>query len=186
MDRTRKQVRLIAFDIRPRRFGFVVLEEPLRLVDWGVRRCRSGVRHLDRVMRLVSHFQADVIVLRDIEKGGWRDRPSLRSVMNHIRCGVQRTKCSVVHISDETVKQIFRQYAKPTREEISRLIAVYFPELEWQLPPHRKAWQSERWAMCVFDAAALALAYLSEIDPVAVQELIAAAEPFRRPLNDVT
>jgi hypothetical protein len=53
----------------------------------------------------------------------------------------------------------FRNLGCETKAEISTVLARIFPELVWQLPPRRRAWESEHPRQTVFDAIALGLAY---------------------------
>jgi hypothetical protein len=182
-DQIAKNTRIIAFDVRPERLGYVVLEGPARLVDWDVTRFISGVRYVDRVTRLASFFQPSLVVLRTIEKGGCRDRPSLHKIVRSISRRLHSIGVPIAHISDTKVKRTFRQCAEPTKDEIAKFLAACFPELAWQLPPRRRPWQPEDRRMSVFDAAALGLAYFAVIDPDSVKEFIAAAKSFRRPLD---
>jgi hypothetical protein len=176
-----ENMRVIAFDVRYERLGYVVLDGTARLVDWDITRFQSGAGHVDRVRRLVSFFQPSVVVLRTIEKGSWRVRPGLRRIVRSIDRRLHSAGVPIAHIRDAKVKSTFRQRAAATKEEIARLIADCFPELAWQLPPRRKPWQPENRRISIFDAAALGLAYLAEIDPDAVDELIAGDESIRGP-----
>ncbi len=178
-------MRVIAFDLRYERLGYVVLDGTARLVDWDLTRFQSGAGHVDRVRRLVSVFQPSVVVLRTIEKGSWRVRPGLRKIIRSIARRLHSAGVPTAHIRDAKVKSTFRQCAAVTKEEIARLIADCFPELAWQLPPRRRPWQSQNRRMSIFDAAALGLAYFVEMDPDAVEKSIAAAKSFRRPLGGV-
>jgi hypothetical protein len=42
------QKRVLALDVHPRSFGYVVFEGPNRLLDWGVRSFRFGVNAVKR------------------------------------------------------------------------------------------------------------------------------------------
>ncbi len=182
MDQAARKVRVIALDVRYQRLGYAVLDGITRLVDSGVIRFQSGVGHVDRVTYLVTLFQPAVVVLRTIEKGSCRDRPSLRKIVHSIDRQLHSTGFPATHIRDARVKRTFRQCARTTKEEIAQCIVACFPELDWQLPARRKLWESEDRRMSIFDAAALGLAYFSEIAPDAVDELVkGAAESFRRP-----
>lgn len=61
------------------------------------------------------------------------------------------------------VRCAFRESGK-TKEPIAATIAQTFPELQWKVPPKRKAWISEGHNMVIFDAAATGLAYLARSD----------------------
>lgn len=185
MDQAGKDMRAIAFDVRPARLGYAVFDGPTRLVDWGVIRFQASAGHVERVTHLVAFFQPSVVILRTIKKGSSSDRPSLRKIIRRIGRRVHSTGLPTARIRDANVKRTFRQYARPTKHECARITTSCFPELDWQLPPRRKPWQSENRRMSIFDATALGLAYFAEIDPEIVNEFIASAESFRRPLDGV-
>jgi hypothetical protein len=84
MDQAAQNMRVIAVDVRYERLGYAVLDGTSRLVDWGITQFQAGVGHVDRVTHLVVLFQPSVVVLRTIEKGSWRDRPSLRKIVRSI------------------------------------------------------------------------------------------------------
>jgi len=179
--------RVIAFDVRPQRLGYVIFEEPMRLVDWGVSRSRDSIRNGIRLMRLVEHSQPSVVVLRSLEKGGYRNRPLLRLLMRRISRRIHSAAISTVCIPGAAIKSVFRKYVTPTKENTARVIAARFPELAWQLPPHRRPWQPEHWRMPLFDAAALGIAYFAlEVDQEGVEEMMRQRRsPFAGPLGSV-
>src|SRR5216683_1919279 len=62
--------RVLALDLHPRRFGYVVLEGPDRLLDWGVCTARQKRNSEDvlirrRLGRLLTLWSPSVIVLHD-------------------------------------------------------------------------------------------------------------------------
>ena len=50
-----------------------------------------------------------------------------------------------------------------TQVEVSRMLAIRFPELLWRVPPVRKIWMPEDNQMSVFDAVALGLTHLDAV-----------------------
>lgn len=58
------------------------------------------------------------------------------------------------------IRKAFSAEGAKTKEEVAAVIAARFPELAVKVPPKRKTWMSEDSRMAIFDAAALALAYL--------------------------
>src|SRR5271157_2484485 len=115
MNGSPNNTRVIALDVRPQRLGHVILEGPSQLIDYGVARFKKSNLQVDRVVRLMGFFHPSVVVFRRIEKGSWRDRPSLRTMMHSIRRQVRFGKIPIVHIHSAAVKRLVRGGAKPTR-----------------------------------------------------------------------
>jgi hypothetical protein len=176
----RTPARVVALDIRPRRMGYTVFEGPTRLLDWGVIRIRQ--KKTDRVTFLLKTLRPSILVLSKIERDSRRNRPAVREMIRTVRHQARSLSIPSIFVSVARVKRILGPYVKkPTKQQFAALIAECFPELAWQLPPHRKVWQSERWNMTLFDSTALGMTYFHDagIGNVIVNTI--AAEPFRRP-----
>lgn len=57
--------RIIALDVRPRSFAFVVFEDSRQLLDWGARNVRGGVNAVrvplgPKIARLLDEYAPDV------------------------------------------------------------------------------------------------------------------------------
>jgi len=62
--------RVLAFDVHPRSFGFVVFEGPNCMLDWGVRSFRAGVNAVKvpaakKVLALLEEFRPSAVVIRE-------------------------------------------------------------------------------------------------------------------------
>src|SRR5713226_5112328 len=60
--------RLLALDVHPRSFGFVVFEGPNRMLDWGVRSFRSGANAVKipastKFLALLDEFRPSAVVI---------------------------------------------------------------------------------------------------------------------------
>ena len=165
--------RIIAFDVRPHRLGYVVFEDSIQLIDWNVSRSDNPMRLANHVERLLSTFEPSAVVLRRVEAGGWRDRPSLRRLMGRIRERIRTADIPVVYISGAAIRQVFGKCGEPTKDRVAGFIAAKFPELAPQLPPRRMPWEPEHWRMPLFDASALALTYfVADIDVSVKQKIL--------------
>jgi hypothetical protein len=177
----RASARVIALDIRPQRIGYTVFEGPSRLLDWGVKRIRQ--KKTDRIMFLLKTFRPSVLVLRRITRNSRRDLPAVREMIRTVRHQARSLSIPSLFVSMARINRVLGPYVKkPTKQQYAAFIAECFPELAWQLPPRRKAWQREIWNMTLFDSAALGVTYF---DGTGVGRVVAntpiAAEPFRRP-----
>jgi hypothetical protein len=154
--------RILALDVHPRRFGYVVLETPDRLLDWGVRSHRrkgDSAEVLIRRLRPLLHlWRPSTLVLRNgpsTTQGPHqrRDRLLKRIVAeakNHRVLVRILKKGSGAGRGDGL-----------TKYENAQRVAEQFSGLRWKMPPKRKTWESEDYRMCMFTAAALAMAQLN-------------------------
>src|SRR5438445_11751547 len=63
------QQRILALDVRPRSFAFVLFENSRELLDWGARSFRGGVNAVrvplgPKVARLLDEYAPEVLVLK--------------------------------------------------------------------------------------------------------------------------
>lgn len=152
--------RVLALDLRPRSFGFVVFEGPACLLDWGVRSlCNlSGgrVNASERFIPLLHEFQPSIVL---INSKLWKRKGTsaqLGSILGAIRLE-GRDRIGVRLITPRQVRELFPE--SHNKDNLAARVANHFPDLAWKLPPRRRLWQREHYRMSIFDAAALALAY---------------------------
>jgi hypothetical protein len=77
--------RILAIDVRPRRFGYVVLESPIRLVDWGTGKYAPDPSGMTRIAWLLRLLQPSAVVLREISVGSRRDGATNRKRIRAIQ-----------------------------------------------------------------------------------------------------
>ena len=147
--------RTLALDLHPRSFGYVVIDGPNKLLDWGVcrsyRKTKSHPKVLvdGRLHPLLSMWMPDVVVTQIGERSG----KDVRTLFRQVKKEVCRTP--FLRIMDSRDRYFGRGKYERAVE-----IAARFPEIGWKLPLKRKPWESEHYSMSIFTAAALALAYL--------------------------
>jgi len=147
--------RILALDLHPRSFGYVVIESPNKLLDWGVcRSYRKTKRHPEvlvggRLHPLLKMWMPDVVVTRIGERTG----KDVRTLFGQIKKEVGRTPFLRIRDSRD-------RYLDRGRYERAQTVVQRFPVLTQKLPPKRKPWESEDYRMSMFAAAALAMAYL--------------------------
>lgn len=154
-NKLRISTRILALDLHPRSFGYVVMDGAGRLLDWGVKRSdfRTPKLHLEvlvqkRFRPLLLFWRPDVVVSRF----GDQNRKAIRMLLNSFRRQAKRIPFFPVRA---------RYNNGSTKHERASVIAELFPEIGWKLPPEREAWQSEYYAMSIFEAAETALTYLN-------------------------
>jgi hypothetical protein len=153
---TRK--RILAFDVRARRFGFAVFEGPDELLDWGVKSFRHGVNAVkvpasQKVTTLLSEFQPNLIVT---EKSPARQNARLTGTIRRL---ARKQNIPVRMVSRATVRKWLPGQER-NKYGIAMVVSDRFPELADRVPTKRKPWQSEDYRMSIFDAMALGLTYI--------------------------
>src|SRR5437667_10732388 len=100
------QKRVLALDVHPSRFGYVVFEGPDELLDWGVRSFRDGVNAVrippaQKVAALLNDFAPSGVVL---EKRVSHTR-KVSKIMATIRREATKRRASVRFVTRHMVKQ---------------------------------------------------------------------------------
>ena len=143
--------RVLAIDLRMQRFGFVLLERPNMLLDWGVSGYHSSVsKALTRkIAQVAEQFGPSLILCRQTFENGKLLDTLKREALAH--------SISVHFVTPQAMHDHFAQCGRPNKYAVSELVARQFPELAWRMPGKRKPWQSERITQGIFDAAALVI-----------------------------
>ncbi len=153
--------RVLALDLRPRSFGFVIFEGPDQLLDWGVKVFRElagrPIPAGKRLAPLLVEFQPAVVLLKSSVREKLRRKLHLEDVLDAIQLEGEG-RISVRLISPDRTRRMFPGAVR-SKDDLAARVAARFPDLAWKLPPRRKVWQREHYRMSIFDAAALALAY---------------------------
>lgn len=160
-----RRKRLLALEIRASRLGFVVLEEPARLLDWGVRsfgeqKGKLGSTVSDRIATLLAFHSASVIVARTRKYLAAARNRRFRTIMSAVRTEARRHSAEFRALTVRQVTNYFAASGEATKYDIATRLAREFEELSWKLPSRRKIYQSEPLAMLVFDALANGVACL--------------------------
>jgi hypothetical protein len=162
--------RVLALDVHPRSFGFVVFEGPNRMLDWGIKSFRPGVNAVKipatrKLLALLDEFTPSAIVIRKRVTSSAK-KPKLLSI---IEMQARSRRIPVRFISRGDVNRAFVGF-ESNKYEVASALAKQFPALASRLPPKRKCWQSEDYRMGIFDAAAVAVAYFTRRKPVMKRE----------------
>jgi hypothetical protein len=149
--------RVLALAPSSRGYGYAILEEPFKLVDWGVKTVSGNwkVQALARVTEMVEHYEPHLIALPDISDGRRSKRTQL---ILDIAEFAKRRKLAVEFADKEDVKDFFFAGRPATKHQLAVLLSAHFPEeLGTRTPPKREAWMSEDYRMVIFTAVSLAL-----------------------------
>ena len=154
--------RVLAVDVHPRSFGFVVFEGPNRMLDWGVRSFRSGVNAVKipaatKFLALLDEFRPSAVVVRERLA---RKTANQTQMLATIESQARSRRIPVRYLSRRDVNRTFVGF-ESNKYEVASALAKQFPTLASKLPPKRKCWQSEDYRMGIFDAAAVGVAYFT-------------------------
>src|SRR5665213_1723832 len=138
--------------------GYVVLEGPDALIEWGFHNARDNkdARSIRYVSALLARYKPDVLVLE--EYNGRQRSPRIQTLADEFSklardCGTQ-----VYRIPRPTVRATL---SSKNKYVIAGMLAERFPELKPFCPPRRKIWRSEDPRINIFDALALAWASIA-------------------------
>lgn len=151
--------RVLAFDVRARRAGYVLIESPRHLVDWGCLYCSnrsaSPAHQLDRLIartrpeRIIVVTPANQVLARQ----------TLRTMVGRVTRAARDAHVRVVTFSRSSV---LRALNVQRRHAAAVIVTERFPVLKLRLPRPRRTQDNEHPSMCLFDAAAAALAYFEK------------------------
>lgn len=157
--------KLLALDIRPQEFGFVVFDGAACIVDRGMRsafdwRNRQIVVARTAVCRLLDFHRPGTVVL--CRRGRTANAFHVAAV---VRAEAKRRSVPCHALSVREVTHFFAPFGCATKHEIALLLAEWFRELSWTIPPKRKLWQSEPRLALIFDAVAVGIAFHATREP---------------------
>ena len=160
--------RLLALEIRPQKFGFVVFEGP-SLLDWGVRSYVGPSAHrratLKKRIRVLLESYAPVsVVMRRRNSSSRKARTAILSAIQTIEIEARTRSMKLQSMNPQEIKLFFAKHGGTTKYEIASLLGKQFEELSWNVPPKRKPWHCESYRMCMFDAAAAGMTFLNGFD----------------------
>jgi hypothetical protein len=157
-----QEARILSIDPIVLGIGFVVIEGPDNLIDWGIKLAR-GEKHatcLRIIEALILRYRPNVIVVENCQAKGCSRGQRAKDLIEDIAAlsKARRIKCrSVARL---TVQKAFSKFNAFTKHQRAVELVERFPELTRHLPRARKSWMSEDMRMSIFDAAAFALTLL--------------------------
>ncbi len=155
---TYRPERILVLDVHPLRFGFVILDGPHTLVDWGVRSFRRGVNAVKIPMAkkldlLLDEYGPKVIVVGE-------SKPLVSRRMKTIAKLAANRHLPISVIKREVISKVFPTSIQ-NKHQIAQAVGDRLPELSPFVPPKRKSWKPEHYRMDIFNAAALGVAYFA-------------------------
>ena len=168
--RHHNEMRILAVDARQSRFGYALFEGPRHLLDWGEIPAGSANRTSikiasKRIEPLLELGHPEVVVVKRARRGNRGSATATTPIVKAILREATERQIPVYPMSRTEIQQAFRIFGGSTKDEIANIVAGEFPELLARLPSKKKAWQSERHAMIVFDAIATGFAFWQRNGP---------------------
>jgi hypothetical protein len=168
--------RILAIDLRPRRFGYAVFEGPRFLLDWGANAYPSsgdpeGTVAARRIAALLQFSTPSAVV---VKKERWESAETDSVVRSMVETIIRETSARLIPIcliDQNEFSSTFRNLECGTKYEIASVLTRIFPELLWKLPPPRQIWESEHPRMTIFDATALGFTYWQRSSPESPPDL---------------
>jgi Holliday junction resolvasome RuvABC endonuclease subunit len=154
--------RVMGVDPSSRGFGYVILEGPHQLIDWGVKQTRTNknARTVVEVRALLDQYYPDILVVEEYCAGpGSRRSSRVCMLQNDLAALTGELKVGWRAYPWERVRDVFARFGDTTKHGIACVVARLYPELHHRLPPPRKLWMSEDYRMSMFDATALAITH---------------------------
>jgi hypothetical protein len=156
--------RILAIDLRPRRFGYAVFEGSRFLLDWGANSYPSsgdpeGTVAAKRLAALLRFSTPSAVV---VKKERWESAETDSVVRPVVEATTRETSARSIPIyliGQNELASTFRSLECETKYEIASVLTRFFPELLWKLPPPRQIWESEHPRMTMFDAVAVGFTY---------------------------
>lgn len=156
-----KIIRVISFEVRPRRIAYAAFETPASLLDWGIRGLEPRLALNAMLTNILKTYHPSVFVLHRAEVGSRRDNPRTNELLRAIEAEANRLALAVAFVTERESEAFFRRHGRVTKYQIAEQIGKWFPELASRVPPLRKPWHPEHDRTVIFDAMATALVYLA-------------------------
>jgi len=161
--KNRKQIGILAVSLSTEGFGYALMESANSLVDYGnkVFTDRKNDRSLNHITKLIGLFKPSVLVLHDVNAKGSYRAARIKELHRNVLTLAEKHKLKVAQISGRQLRIVLLGDPSGTKHDVATYIAeLYSDDLADRLPPKRQLWESQPSRMDIFDAVALALAFL--------------------------
>src|SRR5205814_2322241 len=128
-----------------RGFGFAVMDEKEKLVDWGVKSVKGdkNTRSLSHVANLIEHYRPNTIVLEDSRSPGTRRNSRIHALIRDIVVMAQGETIEVKQFPRKQLRSGFFSNGRGTKHALAEQLASRFPdELACRLPRKRRPWMT--------------------------------------------
>jgi hypothetical protein len=146
--------RILALSLDWQGFGFTVFDGPDDLLDFGTRNFRRKVKiPLEaKILLLLDANQPDVLVVATPTTA------ARKKIATKITKVAKAEKIPLVFVSGADIRKAFAP-VNQSKYKIAHAIAERYPELQFRLPSPRESYDSEKFGITIFEAAAAAFVY---------------------------
>ena len=156
--------RILSIAPNKRGFGFAFMRDAETLLDWGTRSAGKGDKNansLSKLDELIGRFPLEILVLPNVSEKGSRRNERVQRFVSQAAVLARQRGLKVKMIGREALRLSIFGESNGTKYARALKISNRFPEdLADSLPPERRTGMDEDHRMPIFDAVALALAYL--------------------------
>lgn len=150
--------RILALSLDWKGFGFAAFDGPDDLIDFGTRNFLRKVKipFEAKLLVLLEADQPDTLV---VVRSTTAKRKKILSKVVKI---AKAEKIPLVFVSTADIRKAFAP-ANKSKYQIARAIAERYPELQFRMPAARKAYESEKFGITIFEAAAAGFVYYNQL-----------------------
>lgn len=146
--------------------GYALFNSPKQLVEFGLGHIRpvSSQKSLKRIQKYLRYYEPDIVLLRGLEAKVSKTHKRTERLIRRISENAEEQGLVVHQYTRGDIKEIFAQFERNSKYQISQKIIEWYPETKQYEFPKRKRWMAENPFAGVFDAIALGVVhfYLSQ------------------------
>lgn len=159
-------IRILAIAPNSKGFGLAVIDGDGQPVDWRVREFheppkRKNARTVFEANKLIEECRPNALVLEDPHAPGSRKRKRSIALFALLSELATDSDIGVAVYGPRDLRATFGISARANKDQLAAAVAKRTPLLTRRLPKRRQLWESEKYAMSMFTAFALALTHLS-------------------------
>lgn len=157
---------ILAIEPSSRGICFTVFDSKRQLIDWGGRRVRTVKNPVCRAIarNLIRGYHPEFVVLEDADHTSSRRNARIRALISSIALDAREDGYAVVALSRRAVLKRFSLAGISSIDDIAEELCRLYPQLHPRLPLRRRRWESERYSLAVFKAAALGVTFYTNQD----------------------
>jgi hypothetical protein len=152
--------RILAVEIRADRLGYAVFETPRLLQDYGGAWLDVPGAARSRIGRLLRLYRPSALVLRGGNMRYPRNMRSRKAISRIAKDEAAKAEVPVVWISEQEFTSFFKEYSCRNKYDIAAILATWFPDLAWRVPPQPGYGDPEPRSILYFDSIALGIVHL--------------------------
>ncbi|MGH9808539.1 MAG: hypothetical protein ACRD9W_15040 [Terriglobia bacterium] len=146
-----------------RMLGFVVFERAGLILEWGGKEVRESELSalLTRGREVMERFAPSVLVLEDVHHASSKRGKRMTNLVERLGTLAKGRGIAVERVPRAEMVTMFKRMGARNKDDIAAAVARLLPELGARLPPRRRIWDSEHYAMAMFTAAAFVLTHFA-------------------------